>query len=133
MKKFISIAMVIFLVFTLTACDSGSKDVDRAYLEITTSMGGAFITTAFHGNNETIEKNRQIHALQYPMKINMADGESATIHFHCNQCGYDEVLEKVIEPYARMFACECKGTFEDGALKEYISVLIGDNANFESD
>lgn len=134
MKKVICVALVVCLIcMLLTACGITRKeDADHAYVEITTSTGGSYIAEAFHGNNATYEMKRQECALKYATKINMADGETATIHFHCSQCGYDEVLEEVVAPYARLFACECNGTLEAGNMKEYIAVLIGNNANLDS-
>ena len=132
MKNVICVPMMVCLICMLTACSTTRKvDVDHAYVEITTSTGGA-IAESFHGNNATYEMKRQGCALKYPLKINMADGETATVHFHCSQCGYDEVLEEVVAPYARLFACECNGTLEEGNMKEYIAVLIGNNANLDS-
>lgn len=131
MKKFMAIATVISLLCMLTACGSSRKDdVDFAYIEITTSVGTAHVANAFHGNNEQYEMERQKYAVQYPTQINLADGETAKIHFHCNQCGYDEMIEEVVAPYAKLFYCECSGTLEEGNMKEYLAVIIG-NADLD--
>ena len=133
MKKVICVAMVVCLICMLTACGTTREvDVDHAYVEITRSTGVCYIAESFHGNNATYEMKRQECALKNATIINMADGETATIHFHCSQCGYDEVLEEVVAPYARLFACECNGTLEEGNMKEYIAVLIGNITNLDS-
>lgn len=74
---------------------------------------------------------RQQYAVECPVQINLADGETAKVHFHCAQCGYDEILEEVVAPYARLFACECSGTLEEANMKEYIAVTIGINADLD--
>lgn len=131
MKKFMITAMI-SMVCMLTSCGSSrNEDLDYAYVEITTSVGSAHIANAFHNNNDSYENRRQIKAVKYPVKIDLADGETARIHFHCNQCGYDEVLEEVVAPYAKLFECECCGTFEEGNEKEYIAVIIGINADLD--
>ena len=132
MKKLTIIALVISMLCMLTACGSSLKiDEDYAYIEITTSIGTAHVDNAFHGNNAEYEVQRQTYAVKYPVQINLADGETAQIHFHCAQCGYDEMLEEVVAPYARLFACECSGTLEEGNMKEYIAVIIGINADLD--
>lgn len=119
------IVTVISLLFMLTACGPSQKvDEDFAYIEITTSIGSAYVANAFHGNNEEYEMQRQDHAVSNPTTVNLAAGETAKIHFHCSQCGYDEMIEEVVSPYARLFHCECSGTFSEGNMKEYISVII---------
>lgn len=130
MKKFMAIATVISLLFMLTACGGEKTDTDFAYVEITTSAGTAYVDNAFHGNNGEYEEQRQYQAVKNPTKVKLADGETATIHFHCNQCGYDEMIEEVVAPYARLFYCECSGTLQEANMKEYLAVIIG-NASLE--
>lgn len=131
MKKFIAISTVISLICILTSCEFAREDVDFAYIEITTSAGTAHVVNAFHGNNAHYDKQRQVYATANPVKINLADGETAIVHFHCAQCGYDEMIEEVVSPYAKLFACECSGTYEDGNQKEYIAVIIGNNVDLD--
>ncbi len=126
-----AIAMVIFVlcmigVLLFLVDSSWKKDFDFAYIEITTSDGTACVDNAFHGNNKQTDALRQAYAIQEPTQISLPDGGTAKIHFHCSQCGYDEMLEEVVAPYAKVFACECSGTLEDGNRKEYIAVVIGD-------
>lgn len=110
MKKFITMAIVISLLCMLTACGSSREtDTDFAYVEITTSIGTSHIASAFHGNNAEYEMQRQYQAIKSPVKLDLADGETATICFHCNQCGYNELIEDAVAPYAKVFACECSG------------------------
>lgn len=132
MKKFITMAIVISLLCMLTACGSSREtDTDFAYVEITTSIGTSHIASAFHGNNAEYEMQRQYQAIKSPVKLDLADGETATICFHCNQCGYNELIEDAVAPYAKVFACECSGTLEEGNMTEYIAVTIGINANLD--
>lgn len=132
MKKFMAMVIVISLFCVLTACGSSREDdIDFAYVEITTSTGTALVASAFHGNNAEYEMQRQYQAIKSPTKIDLADGETATIHFHCDQCGYDEVVEEAVAPYAKVFACECSGTLAEGNMREYIAVTIGVNASLD--
>ena len=108
----------------------GKKDVDFAYIEITTSVGTAHIANAFHGSTAHYERQRQTFAIRYPIQINLAASETAKLHFHCNQCGYDEMIEEVVAPYAKLFYCKCSGTLEEGNMKEYLAVIIG-NADLD--
>lgn len=132
MKKFITMAIVISLLCMLTACGSSHEtDTDFAYVEITTSIGTSHIASAFHGNNAEYEMQRQYQAIKSPVKLDLADGETSTICFHCNQCGYNELIEDAVASYAKVFACECSGTLEEGNMTEYIAVTIGINANLD--
>lgn len=133
MKKFMAMVIVISLFCALTACDSPSwkQDTDFAHVEITTSTGTAHVDYAFHGKNYVTDANRKEHAIDNPTKIDLADGETATIHFRCDQCGYDEVVEEAVAPYAKVFACECSGTLAEGNMTEYIAVTIGVNASLD--
>lgn len=132
MKKFIAMTTVISLLCLLTACGSKwKKDTNYAYIEITTSTGISYTDCAFHGQNHETDANRQEHAIKNPVKIDLADGETAEIHFYCSQCGYDEEVKEVVAPYAKVFACECSGTLEEGNMTEYIAILIGTDASFD--
>lgn len=133
MKKFVIFMIMLSLLCMCTACATYKCDNDFAYVEVTTSTGSAYVARAFHGPNSKTELERQPNAIKHSTKIELADGETATIHFHCAQCGYDEVVEEAVAPYAKLFCCECDGTLEDGNLKEYISVLIGSNADLSDE
>ena len=132
MKKFITMAIVISLLCMLTACGSSREiDIDFAYVEITTSTGISRVESAFHGNDAEYEMQRQRQAIKSPVNLDLADGETATICFHCNQCGYNELIEDAVAPYAKVFACECSGSLAEGNMTEYIAVTIGINANLD--
>lgn len=125
MKK-ILIAMVIFMLCCCTSCDATDfvYDTDCAYVEITTSMGFSKIGYAVHGKNSTYEKERQLHAIEKPIRGKVAKGDTVNVHFHCAQCGYDEIIKEAAAPIAKVFSCECSGKPGEGNMKEYIAVEV---------
>lgn len=125
MKKIFIVMTVLFLaLFCCCSCSDFIYDSDFAYVEITTDGGFSKVKNAEHGKNLTVEKERQANALKQPVRVTVAEGETVNIHFHCNECGYDEVIEEVVGPVAKLFSCECSGEPGTGSMKEYIAVEV---------
>lgn len=130
--RILSVFVVIsILVGALSSCEelSFKEDTDYAFVEITTADGESLVEKAYHGFNYYWDSDRQEHAMNTPVIVNGAPGNVASIHFHCNQCGYDEVIDEAIAPYARLFYCQCSGGMSDNDRKEYISVQFGVKAD----
>lgn len=132
MKKKIVCMFAVASLLSLTACaDTYQKDCDHAYAEITTSDGVAYVVVSYHGNNYYYEGKRQETAVEKATTVSVEDGVTANVHFHCSQCGYDEVLEDEKVPYARLFSCECNGAVGSENPREYIAILIGSDSYLE--
>ncbi len=126
-KKTTVVASILLAIMTLVFAGCGSNvviDNDYAFAEITTGTE-ANIVSAIHMKNAYYEGRREIAAIENPTIVPAKKGDKVSIHFHCGQCGYDEVVE-LEAPFSRLFCCECQGTIEDGKIKEYIAVSSGE-------
>jgi hypothetical protein len=131
MKRFMSLVTIMLVLLGLASCSvedfNYKEDTQYAYAEVTTSDGQAFVFRSKHGRNAYYEKLRGAKVIQYVNEIIISEKDTATVHFFCEECGYEEVLEGVKAPSARVFQCECKENLNEQARKEYIAVCISLN------
>ena len=121
MKKIIFFVFALSFTLTLFGC-SQNWDNDYAYAEVTHPNGVA-IVLAPHG--EQHYSNRMSYAVEHGAKFSVKNGDVVTIHFHCDQCGYDENVE-LVSPFAKLLSCECEENLKEGIIKEYISILAAE-------
>lgn len=119
MKKLI----VIFCSITMILLTGCGKDTVPAIAEITTSSGTAIVFTSLNGAGYTYSGAQRAEANE--LRLELADGESATVHFYCSKCEHDET-ETIEAPFAKMFSCECPEEMDDsGNAREYIAITAG--------
>ena len=126
MKKLIVIIIALAsLILLLIGCREKS-DNHPAYVEITDSEGNAYVYSS-----RIVTEGTTCHGLQatisLPVTLEISDGSSANIRFHCDTCEYVEELEATA-PYSHVFLCQCEDDAKAGTYREYIAVLIGKNA-----
>ncbi len=130
MKKLSSFIIIILVLIVLLF--SGRKlyihskqDTHHARFEVSTSEGGVLEGRSYNETESTFNPIEE-YAISNRVILNMRDGEVATIHFWCKECGHNESVE--IVSGGKMLQCDCPKKMNDKKeVREYVAFLVTHN------
>jgi len=130
-KRSLLVIIASAVTMFLTSCSTNigndltqsfKQDTEPATIEITTSTGKAAIVNSINGagyNRSGIQR-----AKDSCINLELEPEETATIHFQCEACGFDET-ETITAPYAKMWQCNCPEEIDaDGNVREYVDIVV---------
>ena len=121
--------LLVVMVCSLTACKTEmwyNSDPDNAYVELVTSNGSAVNRQSFHYINKY--HNGLARALANELVLSLPEATTVSVHFVCQDCGYDETSELTV-PAAEVFSCDCVDGDNSKGLKEYFAVSLVETKN----